>query len=215
QRGGRGRGGGRVPARPERGGVAGGGGAAGADGAGHGGGACTRGRLCRPPADQPPCAGAGRRPPRAAAWHPEPPPPGCRARRARRRGAGWGVGLGLGAGGASGRPPLAAPDPPPAPPPAARPAGSPPIRTVAGRAGNLPLPVSSFIGRARELEQAAAALGQARVVTLTGPGGVGKTRLALQVAGQVAERFDDGGWLCELAPVRDPAGVDGAVAAVF
>src|SRR6516165_9412741 len=56
----------------------------------------------------------------------------------------------------------------------------PPIRTLAERATNLPVPVSSFIGRARELEQAAAALGQARVVTLTGPGGVGKTRLALQ-----------------------------------
>ena len=91
----------------------------------------------------------------------------------------------------------------------------PPIVTLAGRSGNLPLPVSSFVGRARELEQTAAALGQARVVTLTGPGGVGKTRLALQVAGQVAERFGDGAWLCQLAPVRDPAGVDDAVAAVL
>src|SRR5262245_59052504 len=95
------------------------------------------------------------------------------------------------------------------------PAGFPPIRTLAERTGNLPLPVSSFIGRERELEQTAAALGQARVVTLTGPGGVGKTRLALQAAGQVAPRFADGPWLCELAPVRDPAGVDDAVAAVF
>ena len=66
------------------------------------------------------------------------------------------------------------------------PADFPPIRTLAERTGNLPLPVSSFIGRDRELEQTAAALGQARVVTLTGPGGVGKTRLALQAAGQVA-----------------------------
>src|SRR5215471_3115636 len=95
------------------------------------------------------------------------------------------------------------------------PADFPPIHTLAERTGNLPLPVSSFIGRERELEQTAAALGQARVVTLTGPGGVGKTRLALQVAGQVAGRFEDGAWLCELAPVRDPAGVDNAVAAVF
>ena len=95
------------------------------------------------------------------------------------------------------------------------PADFPPIRTVAERAGNLPLPVSSFIGRARELKQTAAALAQARVVTLTGPGGVGKTRLALQAAAQVAPRFADGAWLCELAPVRDPAGVDDAVAAVF
>jgi len=95
------------------------------------------------------------------------------------------------------------------------PDGFPPLRTPAERTGNLPVPVSSFIGREKELEQTAAALGGARVVTLTGPGGVGKTRLALQAAGQVSPRFADGGWLCELAPVRDPAGVDDAVAAVF
>src|SRR5215472_8129811 len=95
------------------------------------------------------------------------------------------------------------------------PAEFPPIRTVAERPGNLPVPVSSFIGRAGELEQTAAALGQARVVTLTGPGGVGKTRLALQATGQVQSRFGDGAWLAELAPVRDPAGVENAVAAVF
>jgi predicted ATPase len=95
------------------------------------------------------------------------------------------------------------------------PADFPPIRTLAERTGNLPLPVSSFIGRERELEQTSAALGQARVVTLTGPGGVGKTRLALQAAAQVAPRFGDGAWLCELALIRDPAGVDDAVAAVF
>src|SRR5215207_7967498 len=91
----------------------------------------------------------------------------------------------------------------------------PPIRTLAERTGNLPLQVSSFIGRARELEQTAAALSEARLVTLTGAGGVGKTRLALQVARQVSPRFGDGAWLCELAPVRDPAAVDDAVAAVF
>jgi predicted ATPase/class 3 adenylate cyclase len=95
------------------------------------------------------------------------------------------------------------------------PADFPPIRTLAEHPGNLPPQMSSFIGRERELEQAAIALGQARVVTLTGPGGVGKTRLALQAAGQVAERFSDGGWLAELAPVRDPVLVDDAVAAVF
>jgi predicted ATPase/class 3 adenylate cyclase len=95
------------------------------------------------------------------------------------------------------------------------PADFPPIPTVAERTGNLPVQVSSFIGRARELERTAAALGQARLVTLTGPGGVGKTRLAVQAAGQVSPRFADGAWLCELAPVRDPAGVDDAVAAVF
>jgi predicted ATPase/class 3 adenylate cyclase len=91
----------------------------------------------------------------------------------------------------------------------------PPIHTVAERTGNLPLQVSSFIGRARELDQTAAALEGARLVTLTGAGGVGKTRLALHVARGVSPRFGDGAWLCELAPVRDPAGVDDAVAAVF
>jgi predicted ATPase/class 3 adenylate cyclase len=87
----------------------------------------------------------------------------------------------------------------------------PPIHTIAERTGNLPLQVSSFIGRARELDQTAAALEGARLVTLTGAGGVGKTRLALQVARQVSPRFGDGAWLCELAPVRDVAGVDDAV----
>jgi predicted ATPase/class 3 adenylate cyclase len=95
------------------------------------------------------------------------------------------------------------------------PADFPPIRTLAERTGNLPLQVSSFIGRARELEQTTVAVSGTRVVTLTGPGGVGKTRLALQSAAQVAPRFGDGAWLCELAPIRDPAGVDDAVAAVF
>jgi len=75
---------------------------------------------------------------------------------------------------------------------------------VAERTGNLPVQVSSFIGRARELEQTAAALTGARVVTLTGPGGVGKTRLALQTAAQIAPRYGDGAWLGELAPVREP-----------
>src|SRR5215212_4485471 len=91
----------------------------------------------------------------------------------------------------------------------------PPIATVAESTGNLPLQVSSFIGRARELDQTAGALSEARLVTLTGAGGVGKTRLALQVAEQLSPRFSDGAWLCELAPVRDPAAVDDAVAAVF
>ena len=91
----------------------------------------------------------------------------------------------------------------------------PALRTLDAFPGNLPLQVSSFIGRARELKQTAAALGEARVVTLTGVGGVGKTRLALQVAEQVLPRFGGGAWLCELAPIRDAAGVDDAVAAVF
>jgi predicted ATPase/class 3 adenylate cyclase len=91
----------------------------------------------------------------------------------------------------------------------------PPLRSVDAYPGNLPLQVSSFIGRDAELARADKALHEARVVTLTGVGGVGKTRLALQVAATALPRFPDGAWLVELAPVRDPEGVAGAVAAVF
>ena len=78
--------------------------------------------------------------------------------------------------------------------------------------GNIPLQVTSFVGRAGELNAVARALDRSRLVTLTGVGGVGKTRLALEVAGQALPRFTDGAWLCELAPIRDAAGVDDAVA---
>src|SRR5215831_4882683 len=75
--------------------------------------------------------------------------------------------------------------------------------------------LTSFVGRAGAVAEVAGLLEQYRLVTLTGPGGVGKTRLALQAAGPALSRFGDGGWLCDLAPIRDPAGVDDAVAAVF
>ena len=75
--------------------------------------------------------------------------------------------------------------------------------------------LTSFIGRDGAVRELAGLLGEYQLVTLTGPGGVGKTRLALAVAGQVLSQFSVGAWLCELAPVRDPAGVDDAVAAVF
>ena len=72
-------------------------------------------------------------------------------------------------------------------------------RTPGGPEHNLPLPLSSMVGRVRELDAIAAALGRTRLVTLTGPGGVGKTRLALALAqGQVARRAD-GVWLVDLA----------------
>ena len=59
------------------------------------------------------------------------------------------------------------------------------------------------------------ALESSRVVTITGVGGVGKTRLALQVAAEVLPEYRDGAWLVELAPVRDPDGVAEAVGVVF
>jgi predicted ATPase/class 3 adenylate cyclase len=91
----------------------------------------------------------------------------------------------------------------------------PALTSVDAFPGNLPLQVSSFIGRERETGRTLAALGEARVVTLTGVGGVGKTRLALQVAAEALPTFREGAWLVELAPVRDPDGVVDAFASVF
>lgn len=90
-----------------------------------------------------------------------------------------------------------------------------PLRSLDALPGNLPLQLSSFVGREAELVRVGRALEQARVVTLTGVGGVGKTRLALQAAAEVLPRFRDGAWLCELAPVRDQDGVVNAVAGAF
>ena len=89
------------------------------------------------------------------------------------------------------------------------------LRSLSPLPGNLPLPTSSFVGRERELARTMAALREARVVTLTGVGGVGKTRLAQQVAAEVSPQFREGAWLVELAPLRDSDGVVDTVAAVF
>jgi predicted ATPase/class 3 adenylate cyclase len=95
------------------------------------------------------------------------------------------------------------------------PADFPPIRTLAGQTSNLPVLLSSFIGRERDVAQATAALGQARLVTLTGPGGIGKTRLAVAVGEQLAGRFTAGVVFVPLAAVTDPALVlDGVARAV-
>jgi predicted ATPase/DNA-binding CsgD family transcriptional regulator len=70
---------------------------------------------------------------------------------------------------------------------------------------NLPAQVSSFIGREAELAEVRALVGGARLVTLTGPGGAGKTRLGLQVAAGLADGSGDGVWFADLAPLHDPA----------
>ncbi|WP_084963188.1 BTAD domain-containing putative transcriptional regulator [Thermoactinospora rubra] len=91
----------------------------------------------------------------------------------------------------------------------------PALRAASARpaATNLPAPVSDLIGRDGALELIAGLLGDARLVTLTGPGGVGKTRLAVEAARRLAGAFDDGVWLVELAaiPAR-PGDADRAVA---
>ena len=78
-----------------------------------------------------------------------------------------------------------------------------------------PAALTSFIGRAEPLREVAGLLSDHRLVTVTGPGGAGKTRLAVQVARQVAGRFADGALLVELAPVADPAQVAAMVAAAL
>ena len=71
--------------------------------------------------------------------------------------------------------------------------------------GNVPAPITSFVGRRRELDEICRRLDEGRLVTLSGVGGVGKTRLALQVAGELAPSFPDGVWVVELAALADPA----------
>jgi class 3 adenylate cyclase len=82
----------------------------------------------------------------------------------------------------------------------ARPGGS-----AAGGVHGFPAALSSFVGRAGPVREVTGLLAERRLVTVTGPGGTGKTRLAAEVARRVAGRYADGAWLVELAPVADPA----------
>ena len=80
---------------------------------------------------------------------------------------------------------------------------------------NLPAVISSFVGRTDDVRQVAKAVGEHRLVTLVGPGGVGKTRLALEAAREVVDSYGDGVWWIDLAAVRDPAAVPLQVATVL
>ncbi|MCX5069608.1 tetratricopeptide repeat protein [Micromonospora lupini] len=89
---------------------------------------------------------------------------------------------------------------------------SAPAPSAAARGqGALPTALTSFVGREAAVDRVGALLDRARLVTLTGPGGAGKTRLAIESAREVAARFPDGVWLVELAPVTDPAEVPQAL----
>jgi predicted ATPase/class 3 adenylate cyclase len=81
----------------------------------------------------------------------------------------------------------------------------PPLRSLDRQPNNLPSQLTSFVGREREVAEALALLEGSRLLTLTGPGGTGKTRLSLQVAAAAADRFTDGLWFVALEPIRDPA----------
>jgi predicted ATPase len=91
----------------------------------------------------------------------------------------------------------------------------PPLQALDASPGNLRPQTTSFIGRESELDEVQAAVKAHRLVTLTGVGGVGKTRLALEVAARLSDEFPDGVWFFELAAVTDPAAVPDAVAAVL
>jgi predicted ATPase/class 3 adenylate cyclase len=88
----------------------------------------------------------------------------------------------------------------------------PPLRSLSTRRTNLPVQLTSFVGRERELADLEALAERHRLVTLIGTGGTGKTRLMLEAAGRLVDRFADGAWLAELAPLGDPAQVASEVA---
>ena len=91
----------------------------------------------------------------------------------------------------------------------------PTLRTLDTHPNNLPLQISSFIGRSGDLQFLAQVLRTSRLVTIAGPGGIGKTRLSLQAAAHAAPRFQDGCWLVKLADVRDPQLVVATIASVL
>ncbi len=93
------------------------------------------------------------------------------------------------------------------------PGAFPPPRTSESRPANLPSQLTTFVGRQDELAEAEALLATTRLLTFTGPGGTGKTRLSIALATQVADRFPDGVYFVPLEPVRDPMLVASRIAA--
>src|SRR5207247_3637939 len=95
------------------------------------------------------------------------------------------------------------------------PVAPPPLRSVEAPGHNLPVQWTSFIGREREIAELKRLLPTTHLITLTGPGGSGKTRLALQVAADLLAEYPDGVRLVELAALADPALVPQPVAAAL
>ncbi len=89
----------------------------------------------------------------------------------------------------------------------------PPLRSLDAYRSNLPHELSSFIGREHEQDDVARRVAESRLVSVVGVGGVGKTRLALQVGSELLPRYADGVWFCELASVLDPDDLHDAIAA--
>jgi predicted ATPase/serine/threonine protein kinase len=91
----------------------------------------------------------------------------------------------------------------------------PPLKSSHHRPNNLPAPLTSFVGREREVSEVLQLLTKSRILTLTGTGGTGKTRLSLHLASQLVEKFSGGVWLVELAALSDPSLVIQAIATVL
>jgi len=90
-----------------------------------------------------------------------------------------------------------------------------PLNTLETFPHNLPTQLTSFVGRAKEIAEIKAMLNSARLVTLTGSGGTGKTRLSIEVGTEELTSFANGVWLIELAPLADPSQIIPAMAQVF
>jgi predicted ATPase/class 3 adenylate cyclase/DNA-binding CsgD family transcriptional regulator len=97
----------------------------------------------------------------------------------------------------------------------ARPREFGPLRSLDAHPNNLPVQLTSFVGRVEETARVCSLVVESRLVTLTGSGGAGKTRLALQAAAELTEAFPDGVWLVELAALEDPDLVASAVASAL
>jgi predicted ATPase/class 3 adenylate cyclase len=91
----------------------------------------------------------------------------------------------------------------------------PPLRSLEALPNNLPLQITSFVGRDVDILTVSELLAKHRLVTLVGAGGVGKTRLALQVGADLLDRYEDGVWLVELAPLSDNDLIPNTVASIF
>ena len=91
----------------------------------------------------------------------------------------------------------------------------PPLRSLAATPNNLPGQLTSFVGRNRELAEVRALMHKTRLLTLTGTGGLGKTRLTLQAAAETLDDYPDGAWFVELAPLVDPRRIALAVASAL
>jgi hypothetical protein len=91
----------------------------------------------------------------------------------------------------------------------------PTIKSLDTQSNNLPAQLTSFIGREKEIAEIKASLNSARLVTLTGSGGTGKTRLSIEVGTQLLSNFSNGVWLIELAPLSDESQIIPALAQAF